>query len=391
MWLRIEPMDVLLFRGSRPFTAGEVIRAASQFPPTPLTMAGALRAAMFYHLNLDHTGFQRDDRLGGPNDLGQLRFRGPFLVGRDSFGGQETLLPTPKDILVSKQTGGEMYPDYLRPVEPAWPGLALSPPSLPYQLVSRTEGVKSPEDQGPPLYLRGKRLLAYLLRRPEPDILRQTEIAIPEPRLGIRLTPQRTAETGQIYMVEFTRLTAGASLLVEVNSSGDVADLLPEQGFLPLGGEARAAYFQRLEADELPDLFSAEVLPPHRDELQAALVGENRFRLYLMTPALFRAGWLPDDVEPADCTWRLEGLAGTLVAAAVGKAEPVGGWNLAAQTPRRLRRAVAAGSVYFFELEKALTEADALTLINHYHFQSLMRHYKFQAAASFGLAAVGTW
>ena len=390
MWLSIEPMDVLLFRGSRPFTAGEVIRAASQFPPTPLTMAGALRGAMFSHLGLDHTWCEGHDRLGGPRDLGPLRFRGPFLVGRNSSGGQETLLPPPRDILVGKGDRGEMYPDYLQPEAPTWPGLALSPPSLPYQLVSRIPGVTSPDNEDQPVHLRGNRLLDYLRRRPEPDILWKTEIAIPEPRLGIRLTPQRTAETGQIYLVEFTRLEPGAALLVEVNSSvEDAAGLLPGEGFLPLGGEARAAYFRRLAPKDEPEPFASA--HTQQQALVQALAGQKRFRLYLLTPALFQAGWLPDDVAPTDHTWRLGGLTGALVAAAVGKAEPVGGWNLATQAPRRLRRAVPAGSVYFFELEEALDEAGAKALVEAYHLKSLMRHYGFQAAAGFGLAALGIW
>jgi len=398
VWLKIEPLDVLLFRGSRPFTAGEVIRAASHFPPTPLTMVGAVRAVMLHHLGLNLNGFTGDNRLGGPDNLGPLRFRGPFLVWRDTSYGQEALLPIPKDILVSKQPGGELYPDYLRPEEPAWPGLAVSPPSLPYQLVSRTEGVTSPEKEDEArVYLRGSRLAAYLTRDSinqtnQTDILKKITVAIPEPRLGIRLTPQRTAETGQIYMVEFTRLETGVSLVVEVTSShDDVASLLPKQGFLPLGGEARAAYFQRLNENEVPKPFATENTQRQQEELQKSLVNTKRFFLYLLTPALFQSGWLPEDVEPTDCTWHLGGLTGTLVAAAVDKAEPCGGWNLASQTPRRLRRAVPAGSVYFFELDKALDEQGARILVKKYHLQTIMTHYSFQAAAGFGLAAVGTW
>lgn len=43
-WFFIEADDVLMFRDGRPFTAGESHVIQSLFPPSPLTLQGALRS-----------------------------------------------------------------------------------------------------------------------------------------------------------------------------------------------------------------------------------------------------------------------------------------------------------------------------------------------------------
>ena len=78
-WYTLEPLDVLLFRESKPFSPGEGSWAKGLFPPMPNTVFQALRSTL-------------------PEDNRQERnldFLGPFLL--DS---EDTLwLPTPKDLL----------------------------------------------------------------------------------------------------------------------------------------------------------------------------------------------------------------------------------------------------------------------------------------------------
>ncbi len=45
--LLIEPLDVLLFRDGRPFSAGMDHLAGSVFPPLPSTIAGFIRSRLF--------------------------------------------------------------------------------------------------------------------------------------------------------------------------------------------------------------------------------------------------------------------------------------------------------------------------------------------------------
>lgn len=78
-WYALDPIDVLLFRESKPFSPGEGSWAKGLFPPMPTTIFQALRSA------LPHT----------PSKTRDLRFLGPFLLDQEN-----TLwLPTPKDLL----------------------------------------------------------------------------------------------------------------------------------------------------------------------------------------------------------------------------------------------------------------------------------------------------
>lgn len=224
MWLKIEPLDVWLFRGSRPFAAGEVFRAASQFPPPPLALVGALRAAMIRHRGGDPEAFRGDEILGGATSLGQLRFRGPFLLNPE--GG--LVLPAPRDVLVEKEGGS--FPTVLTVRRPAWPGLAMAPPCLPYQLVSAKSGLETLDelDAGGPAGLKGESLTNYLRRADISDALHAEPVAYREPRLGIKLQAGRTVATGYIYTVDFIRLAEGAAFLLEVSCrEGEATALLP--------------------------------------------------------------------------------------------------------------------------------------------------------------------
>ena len=82
-WYAIDPLDVLLFRESKPFSPGEGSWAKGIFPPLPSTLFQALRSALpKYKTN------KRD-----------LDFLGAFLMD----GENKIWLPTPKDLIAVGQ------------------------------------------------------------------------------------------------------------------------------------------------------------------------------------------------------------------------------------------------------------------------------------------------
>ncbi|MGY2881261.1 type III-B CRISPR module-associated Cmr3 family protein [Thermostichus sp. OS-CIW-28] len=90
-WYALEPMDVLLFRESKPFSPGEGSWAKGLFPPMPTTIFQALRSALPY----------TSDKARN------LKFLGPFLLDE-----QDTLwLPAPKDLLATGQSDPHADPD----------------------------------------------------------------------------------------------------------------------------------------------------------------------------------------------------------------------------------------------------------------------------------------
>ncbi len=78
-WYALDPIDVLLFRESKPFSPGEGSWAKGLFPPMPTTIFQALRSALPY----------------SPTKNRDLKFLGPFLLDQ----ANTLWLPTPKDLL----------------------------------------------------------------------------------------------------------------------------------------------------------------------------------------------------------------------------------------------------------------------------------------------------
>ncbi|HDN19716.1 MAG TPA: hypothetical protein ENF46_01300, partial [Candidatus Acetothermia bacterium] len=111
MWqIFVEPVDVLLFRDGRPFTAGEDHRARSMFPPTPFTMQGMLRSKILFESGVSPTDYAGDspsptaqrlrELIGTPRkSYGKLRLRGPFVARKGDDDSLTRYFPMPADVL----------------------------------------------------------------------------------------------------------------------------------------------------------------------------------------------------------------------------------------------------------------------------------------------------
>lgn len=104
------------------------------------------------------------------------------------------------------------------------------------------------------------------------------------------------------------------------------------------GGESRLSHFQT-------------VTVPQNAFRQPEIKGKQ-IKLALLTPAIFAQGWLPKWLNPQDLTGNLPhtNLKVKLKAVAAERWLPVSGWDLAERKPKAMRKAVAAGSVYWFEV-----------------------------------------
>ena len=407
MWLKIKPLDVLLFRTSRPFGAGESFRAESIFPPTSIPFIGAIRSRAISHLmdtesDPNAAYWQYDekvknklpyhiiDHIGTPDDLGPLSFEGPYLSM-----GHTICLTLPKDLMQLK--GSSEFLSCLMPGEASWPVISSTPGSSESNLDMVLE-VSVPESEACESgYLIKDHLVDYLLNDLKKDVVFQETLCEPEHRLGIALNADRSAQTGLIYNVMFNRLTENSFFWIKLTSQETNADqLLPDQGFLGLGGESRAAYFEKVQDNQIP--ASLKQSQTHiTEKLVQAIVGKDAFKVYLISPALFDQGWLPDHVDPKTYEWQiLPDVTITLKAAAVGKFISISGWNLVKQMPRPMLRAVPSGSVYYFQSRTPFTEKSAREILEKVHFKSMMKNTPriqsdFYRSAGFGLAAVGLW
>ncbi len=346
MLLFLEPIDVWLFRDGRPFDAGSDHRAQSRFPPYPTVLQGAVRS---HHLVVRGVDL-RDQRavaaaVGTADDFGALRMRGPFVARREG-ARLVRYLPQPADALVLSDDEVAQLPAQQRHAGLLWLRSATPPRAPDGMLVTSAPTPRllglgdAPRNGREGLWLSEDALRRYL-RGEAVAALPGEQLFARESRLGIaRDDTRRTTREGALYEVEFVRPAPDVGLLAEVEGY----DGWPAHGLMRLGGEGHGARFAQVGHGET-DLAGADVAPwPAPPEPLPA-----RFKLYFATPTYFAGGW-----QPADGNWG-GFFAGDvkLVAAAVGRYESVGGFDLARNGHKPARRYVPAGSVYYFVADGA--------------------------------------
>lgn len=361
MRIFIEPLDVMLFRDGKPFSAGEDVIAASIFPPSPSTFYGAIRTMILTQQNFAfQTRGQIKNKQNFINQIDSLTkdlcIIGPFIADESYF----EYFPLPKDVI---QIKGEDKYAQLKPSSLL--NLKSDLSTNPLWIKTRydeyiEEGKGFISDSELKRYLEGKGVSQPI----EPD-----EIFQREDRVGIKKSSStKTTEEGFFYIVEYIRLNSqngfsGFTLDIESNTE------LPEEGFLRLGGEARGASYKKI-----PDRAWS-------DDAIKEMVNKTRlFKLYLLTPSIFNEGWIAE--------WMLkgekDGLRFRLVSACVGKPIHIGGFDIVEDKPKPMRKAVPAGSVYFFEL----VDGEVGELFKAFQFKSISDEKQNEG---FGITLVGGW
>lgn len=329
-WFFIEANDVLMFRDSRPFQAGQHFTARSTFPPNPRTMQGIVRTHILETQGVDLAAYGAGrapqpvlDVVGTPERLGTLRLDGPF-VARWQNGGVERLFRVPLDVLQPKGSDGARTPVTLRPGGRA--GFETEAPFEGWQPLAVPQGDTGYEEVSG--WLTEDSFKAYLRGDPITEVIDDGEVFMREVHVGLGIDySRRGAQEGRFYHAEFVRLVKRpewtTGLLVGIDHDGG---LFPERGAMIIGGESRPVTYEEVSVAPLP------------------APGAGRIRVVLLTPAYFGEGWRPRSGE-----WAPWVGGGRLVSVALGKPERISGWNLARGAPRPLRHFVPAGSVYYFE------------------------------------------
>jgi len=373
MRLFIEPTEPLLFRTGRPFDAGENNFAESLFPPTPETLQGAVRAAIATHWkpNLGLAEAFDDPEL--TNLIGVYAEYQRFRVANIALGRRkapqqvELLYPIPAHIL--QKEDGKRRQMRLIPFSSS-NGIQTNLPGG-MQLLYPDEPLNDIEGKLEPMkgWLTAQGLHTALWTNKDiakDDIIQDSEIYTRELRMGLGMNNQKkTTEEGLLYSVEMIRMnhkmnwpyTYGFVVDIRLATSADTRSTapgnyiegdeaqkmlhLPDQGWITLGGERRAAYFEVIKPSATPSHLESSPKSGHL--------------LYLASPAAFDDGWQP---KPWPQTLKKP------IAAAITRYQPVGGWLLnpgnSGGKNKSVRRCVPAGSVYFFDtpvsLDQTLTD-----------------------------------
>ncbi|KAF5431829.1 CRISPR-associated protein Cmr3, partial [Candidatus Methanophagaceae archaeon] len=195
------------------------------------------------------------------------------------------------------------------------------------------------------------------------SILKVADMVLPEPKIGIGISKETgTSEEGKLYRVDMRRLE-NIGLLVDFEGLD-----LPERGMMKLGGEGKAVSYEQFKpVDFSIDNFNFD---------------ENKFKLYLSTPSIFKNGWLPVWIDEKTLIGEYKGLELKLLTASIGKPISIGGFDMRKRMPKAMRKAVPAGSVYYFEIRKG----DIQKAVEIFNQSAISEFYPEQG---FGIAYVG--
>ena len=352
----IEPVDALFLRGNKlfgdPGSFGE-----SLVPPWPSVAAGALRSALIAHRGYDPALFARgsisDSELGTPTRPGSFAVTEFRLALRHGNGSVEPLYCIPADFSVARRTpkSGDHGSVEVRHVKPR-----TLPNGVEASVATASLAVLPESRRGKPLsgyWLTAAGWLAYRAGcriHADTHLIASSDLWTLDSRIGIAIDPgKRRAQDGALFtsqVVVFRKRDhdreGGAH---DPSANYDVGFLvgvtgasLPDEMTLRFGGDGRAAAATRV-AWQTPQID------------YEGIVAARRCRLVLSTPGLFAGGWKPTGVTGSGSELRFDlcGVRARLVCAAVGRAEVISGWDLAARRPKPAQRVAPTGSVYWLD------------------------------------------
>ncbi|KAF0194309.1 MAG: hypothetical protein FD169_1876 [Bacillota bacterium] len=327
-------LDTTFFRESTPFQAGESVNRVigSRFPPTMQTLQGVLRSNLAAGQGWHPRGvIPWPTTLGDAEHLGELKLRGPYLVR-----GNELLFTAPySQTYASGDRGTQM--------KRVVPGASVRT-DLGYVRLPVLDGDGKVYSTGNPAYVNRYGLYEILNDRfPKSDqIVFPEQLWSTEPRMGIkRDLDTRVVQEGMLYNSAHIRPNIDLELAVLVN--GVTPEwLMAAPRVTAVGGEGRPAAISAKA-----DYSIANILPSPPDVPRGTEV--IQFTVSLLTPGSFA------DIKQVAVSGPKE-MGVDCMCACLGKAEYVGGWDLANNSPRALMPMLPSGSTWYYETSQEVYE-----------------------------------
>jgi CRISPR-associated protein Cmr3 len=323
----------LLFRNGKPFSAASGTETSARSLPVPLpsTLAGFIRTQIGtasgwawnqHDLEKSHT----------------IPVAG--LLTRDC----EIVLPAPRDAVIYRDDAGERRIMRLKPsAPPNNAGTDLPDGMLPLEV---TQDIKA--ETGYAFWTQEYMTTWLKGETPQAETLERIEGLPLETRVHVKIdSASQTAEGGQLFTVayrSFESKSASGHHTWGIRTRYKAPEHTAIANIGHLGGEQRPVTLHEYQHS---DWWHCPA------ELKDAILKSTRLKLVLATPAIFKHGWKPTWLESNDSTNMPKGLFGAeleLVSAAIGRREPVSGWNIRENHPKAVRYMVPAGSVYFFKI-----------------------------------------
>jgi CRISPR-associated protein Cmr3 len=332
MRLFLSALDTWFFRDTTPFTkdASPQAGVVSLFPPHPPTVTGAVRAALARANGWDGARPWSADLkqiLGdGPEQLGQLRFTGPFIARNRGL-----LFAVPQHVIGHTDEHDAWHPD----------ALLILGDEIECDLGRRQLPIPDRRTESRPRPAASHRItpdgLAQILRGELPSrehLVHESTLWKREPRVGIaRETGSRTTKDGALYSTHHIRPVLHQELQIAIDVNGVPPDWPTlRRAFVPLGGESRLAVCELAEPTS-----ALGFVPP------ALAIDDSRVLLVALTPLLLDA-----DVVLGKAP--LPELDAYVLGACSERPLRIGGWDSRTHEPLRLRNALPAGSTLFCAL-----------------------------------------
>lgn len=361
--LLVDPLDVLMFKSERPFIARES-HVAKLGIVSPLIFEGALKSKVLTEfckeINYPISNLQRKKNISEEKfkeeikkdiqinkelrlileaiGYSPLEFKSKInVVGVFFARNGEEYLQVPNDLLIDEEN------NKLTILKPALrEDLKISGTEF-YICFSKHSKVKPVEG-----LISFKGLIKYL----KGEIPNKSDLVekpyTNEFRTGIRIEKRKkTSVEGYLYVAEFLRLKDEWKFIVWFEDYDDLVEkYIKASPLIRLGGEGKGAICKVI--DGVISIDAQSIV----DELNK----EKKFKLYIASPAYF-GGYKPNE----NLLKKYLGVDELkLISALPGKPLYIGGYDLAMNKEKPLRRWVNAGAVYYYKFDGKVR--DDLTL-----------------------------
>lgn len=350
MQIRFSPLDTLFFRDGSPYNRNELqANVTTVFPPSPTSLAGAVRAAWARVLGWDGQGYGGNwdscckEKLGAGYKLPpSIRFNGPYL-----FYQNQPVFPAPAHLLA-------VLPDDPAKETPSNPVLLTPGAEMKTDMGSIRIPVKpAVEDEeknlkplSPEWWITVAGMQKLLNHEPPAaeDLIHQSRLWKIEQRIGNYRETGRVTGLMALYAPSHVRLENGVELAMFVSGLPDIDDKQLRQitsNPMLTGGEARACWLS-VEDKALEDYFQQSNTP-----------AGDKYTLIALTPVQMEQKLQPNTQ-----------IAGaTLVSCCNQRPIMLGGWDR--QKPRKLVPCLRAGTTLFMEHSNGETEQSVGKLLRH--------------------------
>lgn len=349
----IEPLAPLVFRSGKPF--GPQSGADMPLFPMPSSLAGLLRTVL---ADQQYKGQSLNDLS---DQLRQTSVRGPLLARYRDPVSPKLFVAKPADAIYVDDDGVTKVIRLLPKALDADCGSDLPSNLLPVQMKEKLKG----KPKSGPQYWAMDNFIAWQNENEQAvnfeELKKNGLESLPnEQRTHVAISNETFAsDDGKLFQTSGLDFSAPRKLAekdqaekTEYNGWCDErlglwaqSDAQLSNDLVTFGGERRLS--QLIELPKSSDLTQTNT------KLAAQIREKKGVKLTLLTPAIFVNGYLPawlDKTSLEGVIPHSDGLRVKLKACAIERWQAVSGFDLKEWKPKVMRKAVAAGAVYWFEV-----------------------------------------